>query len=102
MRRPAFVLVALGSALIAAIAGFNVARGLTTGEAAPDVSVLELPSTPTPTPQSEETPSTTAGTRIRVRSDGSNVRVNGGSECPAGCTCERRPPGGIVISCTGN
>jgi hypothetical protein len=86
-------------AIAAAVLGFVVQRSLTT-PAEPErvgVSVIALPSTPKPSPKPKPT---TAQPRVSF-----NGRTTGGNSgggvrnCPAGCTCETRPPAGIVILC---
>ena len=98
--RASIVMPALIVAIAAAVLGFVVQRGLTqpVERERIGVSVIALPSTPEPSPSPEPTE------RPRVRFNG---RTSGGSSdgsddvsnCPAGCTCETRPPAGIVIVC---
>jgi hypothetical protein len=78
-------------ALLACILGFFVTR-----EIAPDapfspvrVSVVALPSTPTPSPEPTPEPTSSPSSSRSRRRDPS---------CPSGCECQH-PAGGIVIIC---
>jgi hypothetical protein len=87
-------------ALVAAVLGFVVQRSLTPprAEERVDVSVIALPSTPEPSPS--PTPEPTPRSRVRVNGSSSGGSSDSGvSNCPAGCTCESRPPAGVVIIC---
>ena len=94
-------------AVVAAMLGFVVQRGLTTPGAPErvDVSVIALPSTPEPTPSPKPTSSPRSSVRIGGSSRGGTTGSDGGSSggavsnCPPGCQCEARPPGGVVIVC---
>jgi hypothetical protein len=90
---------ALLVAIAAAVLGFVVQRYLTSPVETEHVgiSVIALPSTPDPPSPS---PEPTAQPRVRVNGRSSGGRSDGAvSNCPAGCTCEARPPGGVVILC---
>jgi hypothetical protein len=89
-------------AIVAAVLGFVVQRGLTTprAERRVDVSVIALPSTPKPSPKPTPEPESTPRGSIRVNGRSSGGSSDSGvSNCPAGCTCESRPPAGVVILC---
>ena len=65
------------------------------------VSVVALESTPEPSPTPE--PTEEPERRTRGGTSGARSREDpvpeGVSNCPAGCTCEARPPQGVVIVC---
>jgi hypothetical protein len=102
-----FVLAMLAAVGIAAgMLGYVTAKELTAplGREDPRIAVVTLPATPSPS----ATPSVTATASefrapdsTRVEIDGRRVgEPDGGSDgCPAGCTCETRPPAGVVIVC---
>lgn len=87
-------------AVLAAILGFLVARHFEPAPASGPsrVSVIALPSTPTPKPTLTPSPTATPGSDGGT--GGTGGRGGGSGSCPANCTCESRPPSGIVIRCT--
>ena len=101
--RPLLLLPLVALAILSASLGFMVQRQLApppTDERV-RVSVVALESTPEPT--ATPTPAAEAERRVRVRSGGGSSGNGSGAEgissCPAGCTCESRPPQGVVIVC---
>jgi hypothetical protein len=92
---------ALLVAIVAAVLGFVVQRGLVQPieRERIDVSVIALPSTPDPSPSPEPEPTARARVRFNGRTSGGTSDGGGASNCPAGCTCESRPPAGVVIVC---
>ncbi len=87
-------------AIVAAVLGFVVQRKITApaAERHVAVSVIALPPTPEPSPTPAPEPAPRSSIRINGRSRGGSSD-SGVSNCPAGCTCERRPPAGVVIVC---
>lgn len=110
---PLVVVALLGAAL-----GFFVTRQLAPQGAADAarLSVVAMPSasTPSPEPTEEPTPEPTPTDDIddgseprrpsgRGGTGGNRTGNDGGSgSCPAGCTCEARPPAGVAIVCRGS
>ena len=106
---PLLIVASLGLVL-----GFVVTRQLAPQGAAdaPRVSVIEMASTPAPDPTEEPTPdpeteeeSDDAGDEPSTGSSGrsrTGNRQGGSGNCPAGCTCESRPPAGVMIVCRGS
>ncbi len=89
--------------LLGGVIGFTVAQQITPRIDSRDavrVSAIAMPATPSPKPSKSPTPEPSAAARPRDRAgnrdDGGS---DGGPACPAGCTCESRPPSGIVIVC---
>lgn len=91
-------------ALAGAASGFIVGRQLQPppSDERVRVSVVALEEStpePSPTPERTEEPER----RTRAGTSGTRSREDpvpeGVSNCPAGCTCEARPPQGVVIVC---
>lgn len=101
--RPLLLIALIALSVLSASIGFLVQRRLTPTPANERVrvSVVALESTPEPTPSPE--PTASPGPRVRVRTGGRSSETGPGveeiSSCPAGCTCESRPPQGMVIVC---
>jgi len=83
-------------AILAGVLGFVAARQVAGTPKPPvELSVVDLPATPTPEPTPTETPGESARTPRTPRSPRSDSR------CPAGCECSYPPPNGVVMVCHG-
>jgi hypothetical protein len=85
-------------ALLGAGLGFVVTRALEPAgpKDSSRVSVVTLPSTPTPKPTT--TPVAKSENRVTVNGRSGRSGSTGDDRCPAGCQCEF-PPNGMIVVC---